>query len=112
MMLACEQPQGNLGLPKIELSTKELSFDEAGGEKSLYVKSTREWMVESISQDWVAVSPDKGDASADEQKVTVYVLENKGMDRSVDVVFTIGMSKVTLTVSQSGPGGSADALIV
>ena len=91
MMLACEQPQGNLGLPKIELSTKELSFDEAGGEKSLYVKSTREWMVESISQDWVAVSPDKGDASADEQKVTVYVLENKGMDRSVDVVFTIGM---------------------
>ncbi len=112
MMLACEQPQGNLGLPKIELSTQEMSFEAAGGEQSLSVKATREWMVESIAQDWVVVSPENGAASSDEQKVTVTVLENKGMDRSADIIFTIGMSKVSLTVNQAGPGGSAEQLIL
>ncbi|MDD5911488.1 MAG: BACON domain-containing protein [Bacteroidales bacterium] len=112
MMLACEQPQGNLGLPKIELSTQEMSFEAAGGEQSLSVKATREWMVESIAQNWVVVSPENGAASSDEQKVTVTVLENKGMDRSADVIFTIGMSKVSLTVNQAGPGGSAEQLVL
>ena len=111
-MLACEQPQGNLGLPKIELSTQDMTFEAAGGEQSLSLKASREWMVESIAQDWVVVSPEHGAASADEQKVTVTVLENKGMDRSADVIFTIGMSKVSLTVNQVGPGGSAEQLVL
>ena len=112
IMLACEQPQGNLGLPKIELSTQEMTFEAAGGEQSLSLKASREWMVESIAQDWLVVSPEHGAASADEQKVTVTVLENKGMDRSADVIFTIGMSKVSLTVNQAGPGGSAEQLVL
>ena len=112
IMLACEQLQGNLGLPKIELSTQDMTFEAAGGEQSLSLKASREWMVESIAQDWVVVSPEHGAASADEQKVTVTVLENKGMDRSVDVIFTIGMSKVSLTVNQAGPGGSAEQLVL
>lgn len=112
IMLACEQPQGNLGLPKIELSTQDMTFEAAGGEQSLSLKASREWMVESIAQDWVVVSPEHGAASADEQKVTVTVLENKGMDRSADIIFTIGMSKVSLTVNQAGPGGSAEQLIL
>lgn len=112
IMLACEQPQGNLGLPKIELSTQDMTFEAAGGEQSLSLKASREWMVESIAQDWVVVSPEHGAASADEQKVTVTVLENKGMDRSADVIFTIGMSKVSLTVNQVGPGGSAEQLVL
>ena len=112
IMLACEQPQGNLGLPKIELSTQDMTFEAAGGEQSLSLKASREWMVESIAQDWVVVSPEHGAASADEQKVTVTVLENKGMDRSADVIFTIGMSKVSLTVNQAGPGGSAEQLVL
>ena len=112
IMLACEQLQGNLGLPKIELSTQEMTFEAAGGEQSLSLKASREWMVESIAQDWLVVSPEHGAASADEQKVTVTVLENKGMDRSADVIFTIGMSKVSLTVNQAGPGGSAEQLVL
>ena len=112
IMLACEQLQGNLGLPKIELSTQDMTFEAAGGEQSLSLKASREWMVESIAQDWVVVSPEHGAASADEQKVTVTVLENKGMDRSADVIFTIGMSKVSLTVNQAGPGGSAEQLVL
>ena len=112
IMLACEQPQGNLGLPKIELSTQEMTFEAAGGEQSLSLKASREWMVESIAQDWLVVSPEHGAASSDEQKVTVTVLENKGMDRSADVIFTIGMSKVSLTVNQAGPGGSAEQLVL
>ena len=111
-MLACEQLQGNLGLPKIELSTQEMTFEAAGGEQSLSLKASREWMVESIAQDWLVVSPEHGAASSDEQKVTVTVLENKGMDRSADVIFTIGMSKVSLTVNQAGPGGSAEQLVL
>ena len=112
IMLACEQPQGNLGLPKIELSTQDMTFEAAGGEQSLSLKASREWMVESIAQDWLVVSPEHGAASSDEQKVTVTVLENKGMDRSADVIFTIGMSKVSLTVNQAGPGGSAEQLVL
>ena len=112
IMLACEQLQGNLGLPKIELSTQEMTFEAAGGEQSLSLKASREWMVESIAQDWLVVSPEHGAASSDEQKVTVTVLENKGMDRSADVIFTIGMSKVSLTVNQAGPGGSAEQLVL
>lgn len=112
IMLACEQLQGNLGLPKIELSTQEMTFEAAGGEQSLSLKASREWMVESIAQDWLVVSPENGAASSDEQKVTVTVLENKGMDRSADVIFTIGMSKVSLTVNQAGPGGSAEQLVL
>ena len=112
IMLACEQLQGNLGLPKIELSTQEMTFEAAGGEQSLSLKASREWMVESIAPDWLVVSPEHGAASSDEQKVTVTVLENKGMDRSADVIFTIGMSKVSLTVNQAGPGGSAEQLVL
>ena len=101
----------NLGTPAIKLSTVEMSFDEAGGEQQLTLTATRDWMVENDA-DWLVVSPESGAASSDVQTVTVTVLENTGMDRTADVVFTIGMSSKTLTVTQAGPGGSTEALIV
>ena len=108
---ACEEPEQNLGTPDIGLSVTEMTFDTAGGEQTLTVTATRDWMVETDA-DWVVVSPESGSASAEAQTVTVSVLENTGLDREVDLKFTIGMKSKYLTVSQVGPGGSAEALIV
>ena len=108
---ACEEPEQNLGTPDIGLSVTEMTFDTAGGEQTLTVTATRDWMVETDA-DWVVVSPESGSASAEAQTVTVSVLENTGLDREVDLKFTIGMKSKYLTVTQSGPGGSAEALVV
>lgn len=108
---ACEQEEQNLGTPNLTLSVTEMTFDEAGGNQTLTLNATRDWMVET-NADWVVVNPESGSASADDQTVTVTVLENSGMDREVDLKFTIGMKSKYLTVSQAGPGGSAEALVV
>ena len=110
-LAGCQEKEQNLGTPDISISTNELTFDVEGGEQALTVNATRDWKVETDA-DWVVVDPAKGPASADDQTVTVTVLENTGMDRSADLKFTIGMKSKYLTVSQAGPGGSPEALIV
>ena len=107
---SCEELT-DLGTPEITISEAEMTFDAAGGDKEMTVLATRDWKVETDA-DWVAVSPDSGVASLESQTITVSVLENKGLDRSADLVFTIGLKKKYLTVNQAGPGGSADALIL
>lgn len=108
---ACQEPEQPLGTPDISLSATEMTFDVAGGEQQLEVKATRDWMVETDA-DWVVVSPESGKASSDAYTVTVTTLENTGLDREASVKFTIGMKSKYLTVTQAGPGGSAEALIV
>ena len=107
---ACEQ-KVDLGSPDIAISASEMEFDMAGGEQELTVTATRYWKVETDA-DWVVVSPESGEASADPQTVVVTALENTGMNRSADLKFTIGMKSRYLTVEQAGPGGSVEALIV
>ena len=111
MFAACEQAEQNLGTPDISISESEMTFDVDGGDQDLTVTATRDWKVENDA-DWVVVSPSSGVASADPQTVTVSVLPNEGLDRTADLVFTIGLKKKYLTVAQAGPGGSAEALIV
>lgn len=108
---ACEQPEQNLGTPDIDLSITEMTFESAGGDKTLDVTATRDWKAEP-EVDWVVVSPESGSASAEAQTVTVSVLENTGLDREASVKFTIGMKSKYLTVTQKGPKGSAENLIV
>ena len=108
---ACQPQEDNLGTPDISIDKSEMTFDTAGGEQELTVTATRDWKVETDA-DWVVVSPESGAGSLDPQAVTVTVLENAGMDRSADLKFTIGMKSKYLTVSQAGPGGSVEALIV
>lgn len=108
---ACQEEEKPLGTPDINLSATEMSFESASGEQTLTVTATRDWMVETDA-DWVVVSPESGEASSEAQTVTVTVLENKGLDRETDVKFTIGMKSRYLTVTQSGPKGSAENLIV
>ena len=111
MFAACEPVEENLGEAQITISEDEMSFEAAGGDKELVVTSTRDWKVETDA-DWVVVSPESGAASAEPQTVTVSVLENTGLDRTADLKFTIGMKSKYLTVTQVGPGGSAEALII
>ena len=108
---ACQKEAQDLGTPDISIDKSEMTFEVAGGEQQLAVTATRDWKVETDA-DWVVVSPESGAASAEPQTVTVTVLENTGMDRSADLKFTIGMKSKYLTVSQAGPGGSVEALIV
>ena len=110
-VVACQEVAQDLGAPDISLSESEMTFEVAGGDQELTLNATRDWKVETDA-DWVVVSPESGKASAEDQKVTVSVLENEGMDRTADLKFTIGMKSKYLTVSQAGPGGSADALVI
>ena len=111
VVTACEEASADLGTPEISISTNEMTFEAEGGDQEMTVTSTRDWKVETDA-DWVVVSPEKGAASASAQTVTVSALANTGMDRTADLVFTIGLKKQYLTVNQAGPGGSAEALIV
>ena len=108
---ACQESEQNLGTPDISINKAEMTFGQEGGEQTLGLTATRDWKVVTDA-DWVVVSPESGSGAASEQNVTVSVLENTGMDRSADLKFTIGMKSKYLTVSQAGPGGSAEALIV
>ena len=111
VLAACQKEEQDLGTPDISIDKNEMTFEVAGGEQQLAVTATRDWKVETEA-DWVVVSPESGAASADPQTVTVTVLENTGMDREASLKFTIGMKSKYLTVSQAGPGGSVEALIV
>ena len=111
VLVGCQPQEENLGTPDISISANEMAFEVEGGDKELTVNATRDWKV-TTDADWVVVSPESGPGSLEDQKVTVSVLENTGMDRSADLKFTIGMKSKYLTVSQAGPGGSVEALIV
>jgi len=102
----------NFGEPDIELEESEAVFETAeSASKTITLTATRDWRVEN-DVDWVVVSPESGKASAEPQTVTVTVLENTGLNRSVDLKFTIEMKSAYLTVSQAGPEGSAEDLIL
>ena len=109
--VACQEKNIHLGIPDIVLSETELTFDIAGGEKSISLTASRDWTVKS-DVDWLVFSPESGAASADEQTVVVTALENTGLDRSVDIQITIGMMSEYLTVTQEGPQGSPEDLII
>lgn len=107
---SCEQKE-DLGTPSITLSTDELSFDADGGDQTFTLEASRDWEVQNVPE-WVAVSPEEGLASGQPQTVTVSVLKNVDYDRTVDLKFSIGTKSKYLTVTQAGPQGSADALVV
>ena len=108
---ACEPEEVDLGTPNISIDKHEMAFEMAGGDSTLAVSATRDWTV-TTDADWVVVSPESGEGSLEPQTVTVTALENDSLDRSANLKFTIGMKSVTLTVSQAGPAGSVEDLIV
>ena len=110
-LLSCEEEKEDLGPASVSLSQGELSFDSGVGETVIQLTATRDWATYSFP-DWVAVTPDHGVGSTKPQDVTIVVLPNPDMDRSTDLVFTIGLSKIKLTVKQKGEGGSLEEALI
>ena len=102
---SCEE-MGNgqdLGSPALTVNATELSFEEAGGDQSVVLNSTRDWKVTS-SAAWVTVNPASGKASADDQTVVVSATLNEDGNRNATLTFTNGMVTKTVKVSQVGTG--------
>ncbi len=93
----------DLGSPALTVNATELSFEEAGGDQSVVLNSTRDWKVTS-SAAWVTVNPESGKASADDQTVVVSATLNDGGNRNATLTFTNGMVSKTVKVSQVGTG--------
>ena len=96
------------------LGPAELSFDETTltfelddvPSQDVYFTATRDWwVVTAMLPDWIALDREEGEATTSKQKVNISVDDNEGFDRSGIVTFTIGFSKVVLTVNQKGAKG-------
>ena len=99
---SCEKEE-DLGAPQITVNPTEISFDSSASSKEVTLKATRAWT--ATAPEWIALSATSGDASSSEKTISVTVAENKGNDRTGDVVFTIGLAKATLKVVQKGEAG-------
>ena len=109
---ACQKTE-DLGSPDIKLSVSQLAFEQNADSKGIEILATRDWSVEiPADADWVVVDPESGVASSSVQAVTVSVLANEGVDRTATLKFKIGTKSKSLKVTQKGPEGSADDLIM
>lgn len=99
---SCEKEE-DLGAPQITVNPTEISFDSSASSKEVALKATRAWT--ATAPEWIALSATSGDASSSEKTISVTVAENKGNDRTGEVVFTIGLAKATLKVVQKGEAG-------
>ena len=89
--------------PVLEVGTEKMTFNSYGGERSVSITANNSWTIEDDA-DWISVSPNSGDASAEKQQVMVYVDENKAVNTDPRVgKITIKSDKLTheIEVSQS-----------
>ena len=94
----------------LTLSDSEISFEtSAEGTKTVTLTSTRMWeaQIPTAAAEWVSVSPDKGEASANPQTIEITVKPNTGNDRTAEISFRIVGGTKTLKVSQKGDKGEA-----
>ena len=104
----CEQEEP-LGLPDVTLGATDLEFTQEGGSQEMKFTATRQWKVE-YDADWIAVTPEGGQGSNNEQSLTVTVTENTQSNRTAKVTVTIGMVSKAFNVNQAGPGGATDGV--
>ena len=102
-LVGCELVE-QLGMPDVTLGATDIEFTKDAGSHDLRFTATREWRVE-YDADWIAVTPESGQGSNNEQTLTVTVTENTKGNRSAKVTVTIGMVEKAFTVSQEGPDG-------
>ena len=103
---SCKKTE-DLGAAKITVDPATLTFTQDGGSQDVNLTATRDWMLYS-KPDWVGVSITEGKASASAQTVTISVLPNTENDRSGEVVFTIGLMKASVALTQPGAQGQVD----
>ena len=108
---ACEDKQEeDLGAPSVELGQSEVSFEQAGGEKTVQLTATRDWKA-TTDADWISIEPSEGKASSKAVTIEISVNENTGLDREGSVKFDIGFDSTTLTVKQKGSGSAEDMIV-
>ena len=107
LAFGCKQEE-DLGIAKISVSPKELSFGKEASSQTITLNATRDWEVVNKST-WVSVSPESGKGSTGDQQVTVTVLPNPNAPRTATLTFTIGLAKTKLTISQFGDGSEPGA---
>ena len=92
--------------PSLTLNPTELTFEIAGGTKTVAVEANREWsIVDGDKKDWV-----KAEKTSDNQ-ITVTVEANTSFDRSAEFTVRMVGTKKTLTVAQKGSGSQSDAYV-
>ncbi|MBQ1751402.1 MAG: hypothetical protein IIZ90_05215 [Bacteroidales bacterium] len=107
LAFGCKQEE-DLGIAKISVNPKELSFGKEAASQTITLNATRDWEVVNKST-WVSVSPESGKGSTGDQQVTVTVLPNPNAPRTATLTFTIGLAKTKLTISQFGDGSEPGA---
>lgn len=102
-IVACKQDEDYV-LPSITLSTPTLDFS-AATEQSIDLLATRDWQILG-KPEWVQrVEPDHGPGTSTLQRIRLIADPNEGYNREDEIVFTIGLSKATLSISQPGAKG-------
>lgn len=109
LAFGCKQEE-DLGIAKISVSPKEVSFGKEASSQTITLNATRDWEVVNRST-WVSVSPESGKGSTRDQQVTVTVLPNPNAPRTATLTFTIGLAKTKLTISQFGDGAEAGSKV-
>lgn len=104
-----EKNEAPSGAPSIEITPKNLSFDETSSTQTIEVVATRDWKASS-KEEWISLSTEKGSAT-NGTNVDITVLSNDGADRTGVVEFTIGFDKKELKVYQKGTGAAVAAVV-
>ena len=107
-LLACNKEEDPNDYPaKVEVSPTTLTFAEGESSQPVEILATRNWTASSTAE-WVKVATVMGDASVKKQSVSVSVLANTGHNREAEVIFSIGLAKARVKVTQAGPKGEID----
>ena len=83
------------------MDTTEFSFSAEGGKIELKFIPLFSWTA-LCEEDWVNCSQLSGEASAEETVLTIAVSENKGAERTAELVFSFETNDITITIKQAG----------
>ena len=94
LLFACEKPPKEITL---SVSDKSVSFETAGGDKTVTVTCNDSWTVNSTA-DWLTVSPKSG---TDNGSIKITATANDSFDvRSADITVTAGDKSQAIKVNQ------------
>lgn len=101
----CKPKAPDYGAPAVTISPSELTYAEEGGEQSLKLNATVDWILDGYSdqmKQWVTITPVSGAPSKDAQPIKVKVSANKNVERTATINFVSidRKLKAKLVVSQ------------
>lgn len=100
--VACKKEDPNDGKPSLTLNPTELTFDIAGGTKTVAVEANREWSIADADKipSWLKV-----EKTSDTEITVVATGKNEGKTQTYTVTVRMVGVKKTFTVTQKGEGG-------